>query len=68
MSDNTDNLVLAHLRAIRSTLEQHTLDLREIKGRFGNLEAQYANISQRVDRIDDRLARVQSRIGLIEIS
>lgn len=61
----TDNIVLEHLRAIRAVQSQHTDDLREIKGRLGILEAQYASLSNRVDRLDDRLARVQQRLELV---
>ena len=43
-----------------------TDDLREIKGRLGILEAQYASLSNRIDRIDERLARVERRLDLIE--
>jgi len=63
---STDNLVLEHLRAIRATLDRHTDDLLEIKGRLGLIEGQYASISRRVDRIDERLDRVERRLGLIE--
>src|SRR4051812_6926262 len=52
---STDNIVLEHLCAIRATLDRHTDDLHEIKGRLGTLEQQYASISNRVDRIDERL-------------
>jgi len=63
---STDNLVLEHLRAIRATLDRHTDDLLEIKGRLGTLEQQYASISNRVDRIDARLDRVERRLDLVE--
>lgn len=62
----TDNLVLELLRAIRATLDQHTDELREIRGRLGNLEHQYAGLSTRFDRMDERLARVERRLDLIE--
>lgn len=62
----TDNIVLEHLRAIRGVLDRHSDDLREIKGRLGILEAQYASLSNRIDRIDDRLARVEKRLELLD--
>ncbi len=63
---STDHIVLEHLRAIRATLDRHTDDLMEIKGRLGTLEQQYASISNRVDRIDERLHRVEKRLDLVE--
>jgi predicted nucleic acid-binding Zn-ribbon protein len=62
----TDNIVLEHLRAIRATLERHSDDLLEIKGRLGILEQQYASISTRIDRMDDRVARIEKRLDLVE--
>lgn len=63
---STDNLVLEHLRAIGATLDRHTDDLLEIKGRLGLLEQQYASISNRVDRIDARLDRVEKRLEFVD--
>jgi len=62
----TDNHILELLEAIRATLDQHTDELREIRGRLGNLEHQYAGLSARFDRMDERLARVERRLDLIE--
>ena len=63
----TDNIVLEHLRAIRATLDRHSDDLLEIKGRLGILEQQYASISMRVDRIDERAFRIEKRLDLVEV-
>ena len=62
----TENIVLEQLRAIRATLERHSDDLLEIKGRLGILEQQYASISTRIDRMDDRVARIEKRLDLVE--
>ena len=62
----TENIALEHLRAIRATLERHSDDLLEIKGRLGILEQQYASISTRIDRMDDRVARIEKRLDLVE--
>lgn len=62
----TNELIFETLKAIQATLARHTEDLREIKGRIGILEAQYASLSTRVDRLDERLARVEKRLGLID--
>ena len=67
----TENLVLEHLRAIRGILDDHTAELKEIKGRLGIMEsqigtlgAQYASLSNRLDRLDGRVARIERRLDL----
>lgn len=60
----TNELIYETLKVMQATLAGHTDDLREIKGRIGILEAQYASLSNRVDRMDDRLARVERRLDL----
>lgn len=67
MSPSTENLMLEHLRAIRATQDKHSEDLREIKGRLGIIEMQYANLSNRLDRMDERVSRIEMRLGLIEV-
>ncbi len=62
----TDNLVLEHLRSIRSTVERLSDDMQEVKGRLGALEQQYAIISNRFDRLDDRVLRIEKRLDLVE--
>lgn len=62
----TDNLVLDHLRSIRSTVERLSDDMQEVKGRLGALEQQYAIISNRFDRLDDRVLRIEKRLDLVE--
>jgi predicted nuclease with TOPRIM domain len=62
----TDNLVLEHLRSIRSTVERLSDDMQEVKGRLGILEQQYDIISNRFDRLDDRVLRIEKRLDLVE--
>jgi predicted nuclease with TOPRIM domain len=64
---STDNIILEHLRAIRAAQDRHSDELREIKGRIGILEQQYANLSGRLDRLDDRVARIEKRLDLVEV-
>ncbi|MBP7003323.1 hypothetical protein [Amaricoccus sp.] len=59
-----ESLVLEHLRAIRATQDRHSDDLREIKGRLGMLESQYASLSNRLDRLDERVAHIERRLAL----
>ena len=66
MSDGPDNIILAHLRAIRAKQDEHSADLHEIKERLGFLEGQYASISRRVDRIGGDVEVLRKRAGLID--
>lgn len=62
----TESLVLEHLRHIRSAVDGLRDDMREVKGRLGILESQYANLSNRLDRLDARVERIESRLALTE--
>jgi chromosome segregation ATPase len=66
MSSPGDNIVLEHLRHIRTAVDETRHDIREIKARLGTLEQQYANMSNRIDRTEYRLERIETRIGLID--
>lgn len=61
-----DNLVIEHLRHIRSAVDSLRDDMREVKGRLGILESQYANISTRMDRLDTRVERIEQQLHLAE--
>ena len=61
-----DNVVLEHLRHIRSTVDGLRDDMREVKGRLGILESQYANLSNRLDRLDGRVERIEQRLNLAD--
>jgi predicted nuclease with TOPRIM domain len=60
----TDNVVLEYLRRIRGAGDALRDDMREVKGRLGILESQYANISTRMDRLDTRVERIEQRLDL----
>ncbi len=62
----TDNIVLEHLRAIRSTVDRISEDMQEVKSRLGILEHQYASLSSRIDRIDERVFRIEKRLALAD--
>ena len=66
MSDDRADLILEHLRAIRSEIGELKTSMIEVKERLGFLEGQYASISRRVDRIDSRLDRIERRLDLVE--
>jgi hypothetical protein len=62
----TDNIVLEHLRAIRSTAVRISEDMQEVKSRLGILEHQYASLSTRIDRLDERVFRIEKRLNLAD--
>ena len=70
MSDDTSNLVLEHLRAIRASQDATREDIREIKTRlvvleegFGTLSRTYGSVSSRLDRIEIKLDRIVATVG-----
>jgi len=73
MADERDNLVLEHLRAIRSEFGEFRVDMKDVKGRLTSLEVSVANLhgdfagqSERIDRVEGRLERVEHRLRLRE--
>jgi hypothetical protein len=63
----TESLVLEHLRHIRTAVDAMREDMREMKGRMGILENQYANLSARIDRLDARVERIERRLELADV-
>jgi hypothetical protein len=78
MAEKVDNLVLEHLRAIRSDIGGIRDDVREIKHRLTSLEGAVAGLKRdqastfadtadhhaRYDRLTERLERVERRLDL----
>jgi tetrahydromethanopterin S-methyltransferase subunit G len=69
----TDNLVLEHLRAIRSTLEEHGRRLAGIQVELASLGQQVGGVTTAVysskDDIEDlrrRVERLERRAGLVD--
>lgn len=79
MTDNVENLVLEHLRAIRSQIDQIASDIREIKHRIVTVEAGMGTINQQIghlqhaiagqqvsfDRLTERVERVERRLEMV---
>jgi hypothetical protein len=63
---DTDNIVLEHLRHIRTAVDGLRDDMREVKGGLGILESQYASLSNRLDRMDGRVERIARRLSLAD--
>lgn len=67
-----ENLVLEHLRLIRSDLAGIKLDIRELQTRMGNVETELAHVhrvvaeqSVRIDRLVGRVERIETRFDLV---
>ena len=58
--------MLEHLRHIRAVVDGLRDDMREVKGRLGILESQYASLSNRLDRMDSRVERIEQRLSLAD--
>ena len=79
MTDNVENLVLEHLRALRAGQDRIELKLSELSSRITSLEttttrARADNLSTQedvyrqqaaLDRFNERLERVEKRLELI---
>lgn len=77
MTDETANLILDHLRHLRSgqdgLREDMREDMREVKTSLNLVEQQmatlghmYASVSLRLDRVETRLDRIEARLGLAD--
>jgi chromosome segregation ATPase len=78
MTDNVENLILEHLRAIRADISGIKDDVREIKQRLTSLEAAVAGLRRdnanlyddmaghhaRYDRLAERVERIERRLDL----
>ena len=67
MTEETENLVLEHLRAIRSDISQVKGDVQEIKARMTAVEGRLGIMQQSFDRHDERLARIETRVDLVGV-
>jgi prefoldin subunit 5 len=80
MSNQPENLVLEHLRAIRADLSALRADVREIKLRQNDMTRQIAalrrdqagdaesaaHVEARLDRFGERLERIERRLDIQE--
>jgi len=72
MTEETENLVLEHLRRIRASQERMELEITDLKSRVSAIEliqgqvlALLGALSQRMDRFDERLSRIERRFDLV---
>lgn len=78
VTENIENLVLEHLRAMRGDMALMRDDIREIKKRLGGLENMVSSIKRdiadlygetsaqntRYDRLTDRIERIERRLDI----
>ncbi len=72
MTENVDNRLLEHMRAIRGGMDKMAEDIGDIKLRLESIETYVAQLHKdsahvqvRVDRMDDRMARIEKRLELV---
>ena len=61
----TEGVVLAHLRYIRSGVDALRDDVREVKDRLGFLIDQCSNICNRMTLLNGRLERIEHRLDRV---
>jgi len=73
MNEQTESLILEHLRAIRAKLDEHDLKFENITQRVGSLEKHVAvmqgdivDIRHSIDRMEVRLSRIEKRLDIVE--
>jgi chromosome segregation ATPase len=71
MAETTDNLILEHLRSLRTELVEVKTSLRDIKARLASIESYIATLhgdqtraSVSIDELATRIARLEVRAGL----
>lgn len=78
MSENVENLMLEHLKAIRTDMREMREDIREVKMRIGQLDIGLAGLRReiahaeeadaisgvRIDRLQERIERMERRLEL----
>ena len=77
MGNETDNIIIEHLKALRNELRSFKQETEEnfmvVKNRLSSVEdqlvgihADIAGLNRRADRIDERLTRMERKNDLIE--
>jgi len=73
MVEETNNLVLEHLRHIRAVVDEMRIDLKQLGLRtaltergMGNFQVSEASQNIEIDRIKHRLDRIERRLELVD--
>jgi two-component sensor histidine kinase len=71
MAETTDNLILEHLRSLRTDNVEIKSTLRELKARLASIESYIATLhgdqtraSVNIDELADRVNRLEVRTGI----
>lgn len=74
MTENIENLIIEHLRAIRADIAIIKQDVHDIKLRLSSLEGHQAALHQdtyahsmRIDTLDSRIGRLETRLELRDV-
>lgn len=59
MADNTENLILEHLRHMRTKIDQVSEDVREMKHRLATIEASQGTVLQHLGHVSTAIAQQQ---------
>lgn len=65
MTDEPDNLVLQHLRAIRDKVDETNVVISELRLRLTAVETQNVAILSHLDRMSGDIVQIRKQIGLI---
>ena len=73
MTDETSDIIIEHLRAIRGDTQALRKSVADLTHRVGSLEqsvahlhSDFAALSVRVDGSNERMERIEQRLGLID--
>jgi len=66
MTEEPHNLILEHLRAIRSSQDRIEHDIKDLKFSVGQIEQTLAHHSSRFDRVETHLEHIEKRLGLVD--
>jgi predicted nucleic acid-binding Zn-ribbon protein len=73
MTNDIENIILGHLRAMRADISALKGDVRDIKGRLASIETYIATMhgdqartSTALDDLAERVERLEQRTGIIE--
>ncbi len=71
MTDNAENLILEHLRALRADVSYIKTDVRDLKLRMSSMENYMASFhleiarhGSKFDEVDARIDRIERRLAL----
>lgn len=65
MTDEPDNLVLQHLRAIRDKVDETNVVISELRLHLTAVETQNVAILSHLDRMSGDIVQIRKQIGLI---